>query len=397
MARRRATGSLPAVSPAARHALLFAAQFFAFGVVLPFLPAVLADGGLSPEEVGLVLAAGAAVRLVAGPLGGRLADALGRPPLVLAACAALSALAAAGYLVAAGLGAMLLVHVLLSAAMAPIVPLSDALAVAAARRHDFDYGRSRAAGSVAFILGSLAAGQAVAAAGTGAAVWLISAGLLASAGAALLLPRAAEAPTGRPGLAGLLGPLRLPALRWLLPVSALIQGSHALYYGFGTLHWQAAGLSPAVIGALWATGVVAEVALFVWGRGVVARLGPVGLCLVAAGAGAFRWGATALTTDPLLLFPLQVLHAASFAAQHLAAMAVLGRAVPANEAATAQTLHAALGVGAAMGLLTLGCGPLYAWAGGGAFWAMAGLCVLAVPAVLGLRGALRARPSPAGR
>jgi PPP family 3-phenylpropionic acid transporter len=115
----------------------------------------------------------------------------------------------------------------------------------------------------------------------------------------------------------------------------------------------------------------------------------VGLSLAAAGLGALRWGATALTTDPLLLFPLQALHAASFAAQHLAAMAVLGRVVPQGEAATAQALHQALGPGLAMGVLTLACGPLYAAFGGGGYWAMAGLCVLAVPAVLALGRSLR--------
>ena len=32
----------------------------------------------------------------------------------------------------------------------------------------------------------------------------------------------------------------------------LVQASHAAYYGFATIHWRAAGLSDAVIGALWA-------------------------------------------------------------------------------------------------------------------------------------------------
>ena len=61
-------------------------------------------------------------------------------------------------------------------------------------------------------------------------------------------------------------PFQEPAFRWLLPLSALIQGSHALYYGFSTIHWTAAGLSPGVIGLLWAEGVVVEVLLFLYGR-----------------------------------------------------------------------------------------------------------------------------------
>jgi PPP family 3-phenylpropionic acid transporter len=106
-------------------------------------------------------------------------------------------------------------------------------------------------------------------------------------------------------------------------------------------------------------------------------------------AGVVRWGATAVITDPRLLFPLQILHAASFAAQHLATMQVLGRVVPAAQAATAQAVHSALGTGLAMGVLMLACGPLYAAFGGGGYWAMAALCAAAVPASFWLGRALR--------
>ncbi|WP_372618490.1 MFS transporter [Falsiroseomonas sp.] len=384
-------GSLRKVTPAARHALLYAAQFFAFGVILPFLPAVLAGRGLDPAEVAAVLAAGSAVRLVAGPLGGRLADALSAPRAVLGLAAAAAALAASGFLLAAGFLLLLLVHVALSLAIAPIVPLSDAVTLGAIRRHSFDYGRVRAAGSVAFILAALLAGQAVALLGMDSAVVLIVLGLAGTAGAALLLP--AGEPSGGPGaargLSAFLAPLGIPPLRRLLVVSALIQGSHAFYYAFGTIHWQAAGLGAGLIGALWATGVVAEIALFLWGRGVVARLGPLGLSLLAAAMGVLRWGATALTTDPLLLFPLQILHAATFGAQHLATMQVLGRVVPPAQAGTAQALHASLGAGLSMGVMTLASGPLYAAFGGGGYWAMAVLCLAAVPATVALGRVLK--------
>ncbi|MFM2148090.1 MAG: hypothetical protein RLZZ187_396 [Pseudomonadota bacterium] len=382
-------GQLAGVSPAARHALPYATQFFGFGVLLPFLPAVLAARGLEAAEVAIVLAIGSAVRLLAGPAFGRVADALGAPRAVLAAVSVAAALAALGFLWAAGFVLLLLVHLVLSAATAPVMPLTDAMTVAAARRHGFDYGRVRAAGSIAFIAAALLAGQAVAAFGPNAAAALMAAGFAGTALVALLLPRAEPRPTGPAGLAGFFAPLRIPAFRWLLLVSALVQGSHAFYYAFGTLHWQAAGLGEGLIGALWAAGVVAEIVLFVWGRGVVARLGPIGLCIVAGLAGVLRWGATALTTDPLLLFPLQLLHAATFGAQHLATMQLLARVVPPAQAGTAQALHASLGAGLAIGLLTLASGPLYSAFGGGGYWAMAVLCALAVPASVSLGRAIQ--------
>ncbi|NKE43474.1 MFS transporter [Roseomonas frigidaquae] len=380
------------MNPASRFVLLYSAQFVVVGITLPFLPSILAARGLSPAEVGVLLAVASGVRLLAGPAGGRLADALGDARVLLVAGAALAALAACGFLLPAGFGLLLLVMALHSAAFAPVVPLTDALALAASRAPGgFDYARVRAAGSIAFMLAAIVVGQAVALAGIQAAAWLLVGGLAATSLAALALPRLAPRAGRAParGWAGFLAPLRIPAVRRLMLVSALIQGSHALYYGFGTLHWQAAGLGAGLIGGLWAVGVLAEVALFLWGRGLVARLGPVGLSLAAAAAGVLRWGITALTVDPWLLVPAQMLHAATFGMQHLATMAVLARVVPPAEAGTAQTLHAALGVGLWMGLLALACGPLYAAAGGAGFWAMAGLCLLALPASLALGRALK--------
>jgi PPP family 3-phenylpropionic acid transporter len=376
--------------PAARFSLLYAAQFVAVGVMLPFFPAVLADRGLSATEVSAVLALGSAVRLLAGPLGGRVADALGDVRRVLALAAGLAAVTALGFALPLGFAALLLVQALHASAIAPVVPLTDALAVRAARGGSgFDYARVRAAGSVAFILAALLAGQAVEAAGVGIVVWVMAASLAATALAAGLVPAEPTTGGGARGWAGFLAPLRIPAFRLLLPVSALIQASHAFYYAFGTIHWQAAGLSPGLIGVLWSVGVVAEIGLFLVGRRLTERLGPVGLSLLAASAGVVRWGVTAETAWVPALLVVQVLHGATFGAQHLASMAVIGRVVPPAMAGTAQTLHGSFGVGLWMGVLVLLSGPLYAAVGGQGFWAMAALCAAALPAALLLRGALR--------
>ena len=42
----------------------------------------------------------------------------------------------------------------------------------------------------------------------------------------------------------------------------MIQGSHALYYGFSTMDWRAVGLDGTLIGMLWGLGVAAEIVLF---------------------------------------------------------------------------------------------------------------------------------------
>lgn len=359
----------------ARFALLFAAQFAAVGVLMPFLPAVLASHGLPPQQIALLLAAASAVRLLAAPAVGRGADGFGDARSILVLAAGLAACTVTGFAWAGGFAALLAVAALHALVNAPVIPLTDALCLGASRERGFDYGRVRSAGSAAFILAAIAAGQAVQALGLGSVVWIAAASLALTALAATGLP---PLRAGRAGGGGFRAPFAVPAFRRLLPLSALIQGSHALYYGFGTLHWQAAGLSPGVIGLLWGEGVVAEVALFLWGRPLADWLGAGGLAAAAAAAGVIRWSVTAGTAWLPALAAVQLLHALTFGAQHLAAMRVLSGLPPA-QAATAQTLHASLGVGLASGLLTFACGPLYAALGGSGFWAMAGLCALALP------------------
>jgi PPP family 3-phenylpropionic acid transporter len=170
--------------------------------------------------------------------------------------------------------------------------------------------------------------------------------------------------------------------------SALIQGAHAAYYGFAPLFWRSQGFSDSTIGLLIAEGIIAEVALFAWGRRLVERLGPAGLTACAAAASLLRWGVTAAAPPLPMLAGVQLLHAATFAMQHLSAMLVLSRAIPPERAATAQALHSALGMGAPTGLMMLISGWVYARWGGLVFLIMAALGGAALPIAFKLRRVL---------
>jgi PPP family 3-phenylpropionic acid transporter len=365
---------------------LFSAQFAAVGVMLPFIPPLMAAAGLTAAEVATILALGGAVRLLSGPLGGRLADALGQPRAVMAAGAAVAACAAMLYGVAGGFAGLLAANLIFAVAFACVVPLGDAMALRAARIDGWDYGRVRAIGSAAFIVAAGAAGWLAERAGAGSVAWLLAGALAAAAIAAVLLPPGEARPRRSGGAFAAV--LALPAFRRVLVVSALIQGSHAAYYAFGSIHWAQSGVAPSVIGLLWAWSVVAEVALFAWGRPVAERLGARGLALVAAGAGLLRWGITAQTVELPALVVAQALHALTFGAMHLATMRVMQHAIPAQVAGTAQTLLAA-GIGAVMMVATLAAGWGYQALGGGVFWGMAGMC--GAGAALLLRGWLAER------
>ena len=374
-------------SALSRFLALYGALFAAFGVASPFFAAFLASRGLRPEAIGLVLAAGTATRLLAGPLGGRLADGLGAPRIVLTGYAAAAALVAFGYLPAFGLLPLLLVSVAHAAVLAPIVPLADALALAAgAAGRGFQYGWVRGAGSAAFILGTLASGQAVAAFGLTAIIWLNGALLSLATLCAARLPDRLHHPVTAATAGGFSDLLRLPGFRRLMLVAALIQGSHAMHDSFAVIRWASAGIGSGTIGLLWSESVVAEVVVFLFiGRPLIDRLTPAGASMLAAAAGIVRWAVLAETGSVAAAALVEPLHGLTFALQHLACMRLIIAIVPPQLAATAQAFYNTVAVGAATALLTVASGPLYAGFGAGGFWVMGGLCAAAIPLARGLR------------
>jgi MFS transporter, PPP family, 3-phenylpropionic acid transporter len=382
-------------TPLTRFLWLYAAMYAAFGVASPFLPAFVSARGVPPEQLGLLLSAGTAVRLLTAPLAGRLGDVLRTLRPVLASCTGLAAVVTLGYLAAPGWGSLLGVSLLHAAALAPTTVLADALALGAAapppggEHRGFEYGWVRGAGSAAFIVGTLLAGQAVSAFGLDLIISL-QAGLLGAAAAAALLvpelihpptPAAVQVPQG-----GVFMLLRLPRFRYLLLVAALILGSHAMHDAFAVIRWRAAGLSAATVSVLWSESVAAEVfVFFVVGPALVTRLTPAGAAAVAALAGVLRWAVMAQTAAVGALALVQPLHGITFALLHLACMRLLARLVPAGLEGTAQALYGTVGIGAAVAVLTLVSGVLYARLGAQGFWVMAALSALAVPLTWKLR------------
>lgn len=388
------SSGVPNRSPLPRFLILYAAMFSAFGVASPFLPGLLQQDGLGPGSIGIVLASGTAIRLVAGPLGGRIADRTGRAALVLSGFTAAAAIVALGYGPARGLPLLLAVSVAHAAVLAPMTPLADALSLGSSQAQPgFEYGWVRAAGSAAFIGGTLVSGQLVEIRGLGTIVWSNAALLGIAACMAWMLPNrvAGVAPAPAVPAGSTMTLLAIPVFRRLMLVAALIGGSHALHDGFEVIRWRAAGLSAGQVSILWSTSVAAEVVVFLFlGRRMLERLGAGTAMVLAALAGIVRWGVAAQTAWFPAMAVVEPLHGLTFALLHLACMDTIGRVVPANLAATAQAFYATVAMGAMSAGVTLASGPLYGRFGSGAFWAMAVMCALALPV------AWKVRPQTAG-
>jgi PPP family 3-phenylpropionic acid transporter len=354
---------------APRVAALYAGLFMLGGIQLPFFPLWLKAKGLDPQQIGVVLAAPMVVRLLAIPAAARIAEHTGalRGTIAVTLAAATLGFVAVGF--GQGFLAILLLVALASVAWSPASPLAEAYALHGLGQRNRAYGPVRLWGSVAFILGTFLAGYAVDALPAHDLIWLIVAALALSTLAAVAIEPMDFAPrTPSVGLTRRL--LTDPAFLAVTAASGLIQGSHAVYYGFSALDWSKAGLDGTVIAMLWGLGVFVEIALFAAQGRLPRAVTPVALMIAGGAGGALRWLAMAFGPPAAALPALQILHGLSFGATHLGALALLVQIAPQGRGATAQGYYA-IGLGAVMAAMMSLSGWLYAAYGAAAYAAMA--------------------------
>jgi PPP family 3-phenylpropionic acid transporter len=356
-----------------RLALLYAAFFGTTGWYLPFFPVWLSARELDPAAIGVVLAVFQLVRIVATPAGTRLADRYGSldRAIAVASLATVAAMALVGS--TSGFVAILAAVVVMSLVSAPVLPLTEAYGLKGLGIRGRAYGPVRLWGSVAFIAANLVGGLLFDLLGAANLIWLIFAGNCAIAAAALrLVPLPRDEPATQPAAAGH-SHLRQPAFLAIAAAASLIQGSHAVYYGFATVDWAAKGFDGAMIGVLWALGVVAEIVLFAFAGRLPPAIGPVTLIMIGAIGGVVRWSTLALDPPVVFLIPLQLLHGASYGATFLGTMLFLARNAPAGGRAAAQG-DIATAYSLMMAAASTLAGVLYGVSGSLAYTAMAVMC-----------------------
>jgi MFS transporter, PPP family, 3-phenylpropionic acid transporter len=363
-----------------RLALFYSALCAALGFQMPFLPVWLAAKGLDAVAVGIALAIPLVVRLLAIPAASWIADRYdaARAVIMIGAAGSLAGYVAVGL---AGMpGAIMVAIALASAFYVPLMPLGDAYALRGLTARGRGYGPVRLWGSAAFIAGTLVGGLLLDLIAPRELIWVVVTALLLNAAAAAALAPLGDHRSGA-GAHGASASMLLRNFRFLIvaAAAALVQASHAVFYGFSALQWRADGLDGMTIGALWAIGVLAEIVLFA----VSPRLAlePTALLLAGAAGAVVRWAAMALDPPPVLLVMLQCLHGLSFGATHLGAVGFVARAAPAGLGASAQGYLAVVGALVMAGVMGIS-GELYAQWGSGAYWAMAVLAALGAVVLL---------------
>jgi PPP family 3-phenylpropionic acid transporter len=357
---------------ATRLALFYGTLFGLGGTHLPFFPVWLKAVGIDASWIGIITAVPSVTRFTILPLVTGLAERRQslRAALIVTAFVTVLGLAAVGTQHQPLL--VFLIYAVTACMWTPMVPLTDAYALRGVARYGLNYGPLRLWGSAAFIVGALACGLLVDVIAARHLIWVIvgvaGLGAVASLG---LQPLDHPKPThATPHGASAL--LRDPAFLAIIVAAALIQGSHAAYYTFASITWQASGLSGLTIAGLWALGVLAEIAVFALSPRF--SLSPAVLVLIGALSAVVRWLITAQEPSVAVLSVVQLAHGLSYGLTLVGTMGLLVRHVPGHVMARGQGYLAACG-GIVTSSASILSGAIYAGYGQGVYYVMAAMAL----------------------
>ena len=366
-----------------RFALFYGAVFFVLGVVVPFWPIWLQSRGLTPGDIGIILAVGPWMRVLVDPVIARAADHGGQGRRMLVITAAVSLIAFSGFSLVSSFWLILLITLVYAPSFHALIPLGDSQAMSAVLRHGLDYGRIRLWGSVTFIVGTLGVGALLTGRDPDLILLVIFLGLVAVLVTTVFLREQNEA-RGHARWIDVLAFVRNPRFLAFVLAASAMQASHAVLNGFSGIHWKAAGYSELMVGLLWGGSVVVEIILFAFSGAVVARIGASRLLLLGASTALVRWLILAETVALPGLIVAQAMHGITFGATYLATMHYIAGNAPEGLKATAQGAYASIS-GIIMGLALIASGALYSAFTGGAFYAMAVLSAFALLVALAVQ------------
>lgn len=356
-----------AINAHALKAMLASCLFYAaFGGLIQWFPIwLINERGFTGEQLGLVISIAGIGRIVAGPLTSAWADGQADRRAPIRLLAAITLLALGGMWVAEGFGVSFFLAFVAEVTFWALIAFLEAALLRLARPGLFpSYGVARGLASLSFVVGNIAVGMLVDWGGNATIWWwlvLTTLGLLAASYTMAAEPvvRTSQPPFAQ-RLAQGFAMVKRPEFALLMFACGMIQAGHQYYYIFGTQLWIAElGVSGTTAGWLFAFGVIIEAGFLMFVAPRIEHVRPATLILLGGIGALVRWSLMASSPTLAMLWPLQALHAMSFACTFLGAMRGIYLLWGDDRTPTAQMMF--------MALATAPAQALSSWIGGRVF------------------------------
>jgi PPP family 3-phenylpropionic acid transporter len=286
------------------------------------------------------------MRVVAPNLWGWLADHTGSRMPIVRVAALLSALGFSGMLVARTFSGAFAAMAFLSFFWGAALPLVEAVTLGHLGARSGAYGRIRMWGSLGFIATVLGVGYLL---DRLPIAFLIPLSLSILATVFFFSLAVPEAPPERHDSDRL--PIwqvvRQKEVLSLLSACFFMSAAHGAMYIFLSIFLVDHGYSKTVVGWLWSLGVMVEIGVFLFMPRLLAAFSPRAILSFSMACAVLRflmigWG----VAWPAVIVLAQILHGATFGANHAAAMAAVGSLFKGRHQARGQALYASLSFGA---------------------------------------------------
>lgn len=350
--------------------------FASLGALIPYWSLYLKHHGFSAQDIGLLMALIMATKVVSPNIWGWIADRTGRRMRIVRMGCLFATIAFAGVFLQQSFWWLALVMLVFSFFWNATLPQFEATTFNYLGDDTHRYSTIRLWGSVGFIVAVAALGPVLDRQGADILPLIIIFLFAGIWGMSLFVPEQAAqylAMKHEP----LRQVLRRPVVLALLLVCFFMQLSHGPYYIFYTIYMEEHDYSHALIGQLWALGVIAEVCVFLVMHRLVPRFGLRLLLLVSLLLAALRWILIGYFVELLpVMIGAQLLHAASFGLYHACAIQLIHRYFVGPHQGFGQALYSSLsfGAGGAVGSFysgitwdTLGAGITFTIAAGVSF------------------------------
>ena len=333
--------------------------FASLGALIPYWSLYLESSGFSVTEIGQLLAILMATKIVAPNIWGWIADRSGQRMAIIRMASLLAAIAFSGVFISHSFWWLALVMAVFSFFWNATLPQFEATTMSHLGDDFHRYSGIRLWGSVGFIIAVTGLGTLLGHSGTGLLPMVLMGLFVLIWLSSLTVPESAAGhqPLDQEPLRNVLS---RPLVLSLLAVCFLVQASHGPYYAFFSIYMERHGYPTAVIGQLWALGVVAEIVIFLFIPVLLPRFGARKLLIVAVALTALRWLLTALYADSLAVIVFsQTLHAASFGLYHAVMIFLIHSLFTGTHQGRGQALYSSVsfGAGGAAGVLLSG----YLW------------------------------------
>jgi PPP family 3-phenylpropionic acid transporter len=339
-----------------RLSSFYLCYFATIGAFIPFWSLYLKENGFNPAEIGQLSALLVGTKIIAPNLWGWIADHTQANLRIIRWTSFFAVLLFAGFLAIHGYSAFAWLTIVFSFFWNAPLPLYEATTLEHLQVDSHRYSRIRLWGSIGFILTVTGVGRLL---DTQPIILLpiLITGLLALTWLTTVASPESRAITLEHSSVKIASIIKKPEVIAFLLVYVLIQFAHAPYYVFYSIYLKDHLYSATATGLLWSLGVIAEIVLFLFMKGLLKRYSLRGILLGSLVFAVLRWLLIGVYVDKLwVLVFAQLLHAATYGGTHIAGIHLVQRYFNQQHQSKGQALYhsVSFGLGGMVGSLASG-------------------------------------------